>query len=375
MRRELGFGMMRLPLTDPDNAALIDMPAVEKMVDRFLGAGFTYFDTAFPYHQGRSETAVRETLTQRYPREAYQLATKLPTFELETEEGMKRIFDEQFAKCGVDYFDRYLIHNINGETLETADRLDVWDFVARQKEQGRLKSIGFSFHDDADLLDKVLRDHPEMEFVQLQINYLDWDDAAVQSRRCYETARQHGKDIIVMEPVRGGALSALPAEAADLAGAQEAAEQAALALRYAASLDGVAVTLSGMSTPEQLEANIALFADLEPLSDKEQAALPEIVRLLRRGIRVPCTGCDYCSACPQHIPISRYFALLNNFKGQPGQFSSQQMYYTNAVKQGYGRAGDCIACRLCEESCPQHIPVVEKMREVAETFDQEEQTG
>ncbi|MBD5559500.1 MAG: Fe-S oxidoreductase [Clostridia bacterium] len=375
MRRELGFGMMRLPLTEPGNSASVDIETTRKMVDRFLEAGFTYFDTAFPYHEGRSETAVRETLTERYPREAYQLATKLPTFSLENADGMRSIFDKQFEKCGVDYFDRYLIHNINGETVHTADRLDVWDFVLREKENGRLKSVGFSFHDDADLLDRILKDHPEMEFVQLQINYLNWEDAAIQSRRCYETARRHGKDIIIMEPVHGGALAALPEEAAERAGAQGPAEQAALALRFAAALDGVIMTLSGMSTPEQLDANLALFTDMEPLSAEEEAALPEVVEILRRDIRVPCTGCNYCSACPQHIPISRYFALLNNYKGKSGQFSPQQMYYNNAVKQGYGRAEDCIECRLCEEHCPQHIHVADKMKEVSKTFDHDQAAG
>lgn len=375
MRRELGFGMMRLPLTEQGKPAAVDVEKTKEMVDGFLRAGFTYFDTAFPYHEGRSETTVREVLTERYPRDAYQLATKLPIFELETEEGMKDVFERQFERCGVDVFDRYLIHNVNGDTLRTADRLGVWDYVLRQKDEGRLKSVGFSFHDDADLLDRLLKDHPEMEFVQLQINYLDWEDAAIQSRRCYEVARNHGKDIIVMEPVHGGSLASLPQDAAERVGASTPAEQAALALRFASSLDGVVMTLSGMSSPEQMQQNLDLFADVQPLSDEEKAALPEVVSILRRDIKVPCTACDYCSACPQHIPIPRYFALLNNYKVNDSGFSPQQMYYTNAVQQGLGRAEDCIECRLCEEHCPQHIHIVDKMKDVSAAFDHRGEAG
>lgn len=374
MRRELGFGMMRLPLKDAEQPASVDVEKTKQMVDDFISAGFTYFDTAFPYHEGRSETVIREALTSRYPREAYQLATKLPIFSLESEQAMRDVFEKQFARCGVETFDRYLIHNVNGDTIRTADRLDVWDYVLRQKEDGRLKSVGFSMHDDADLLDRILRDHPEMEFVQLQINYLDWDDAAVQSRRCYDVVRSHGKDIIIMEPVRGGALASLPKEAANLVGAVSPAEQAALALRFAASLDGVVMTLSGMHSPEQMQQNIELFRDMPPLTEDEKKALPKVVEILRRDIKVPCTACGYCSGCPQNIPIPRYFALYNDYKGKPG-FSSQQMYYTNAVEQGYGRAQDCIECGQCEEHCPQHIAIIEQMRNVSDTFDRSTQAS
>lgn len=369
MKRPLGFGMMRLPLTDPENKARINVDATKQMVDTFLEAGFTYFDTAFPYHDGRSETVLREVLTDRCPRESFEVATKLPIFNLTTEEEMKRVFEEQFRRCGVEYFDRYLVHNVNGDTLRAADHIGVWDFVAVQKKAGRLKSVGFSFHDDADLLEKFLCDHPEMEFVQLQINYLDWDDAAVQSRRCYETARAHGLPVIVMEPVRGGTLADLPEEFASQIGSSS--DQAALALRYAAELDGVVMTLSGMSTPQQLADNVRLFNHMEPLTDGEKAMLPEIVKALRAGIRVPCTACDYCSGCPQNIPIPRYFSLFNDYKVNDSGFSSQQMYYENAVAQGFGRADDCIACHQCEQECPQHIHIVEKMADVSKTFDKE----
>lgn len=369
MKKPLGFGMMRLPLSDPENKALIDVEQTKQMVDAFLAADFTYFDTAFPYHEGRSERVLKEVLTDRHPRESFEVATKLPIFSLTTKENMAQVFEEQFERCGVDYFDRYLVHNVNGDTLRTADRIGVWDFVAQQKKSGRLKSIGFSFHDDADLLEKILQDHPEMEFVQLQINYLDWDDAAVQSRRCYETARAHNLPIIIMEPVRGGALANLPEPFAEKIG--DSAAQAALALRYAANLDGVIMTLSGMSTLPQMQENLQLFTDMQPLTDEEKALLPQIVTALREGIRVPCTACDYCSGCPQHIPISRYFSLLNNYKVNDSGFSSEQMYYENAVAQGFGRAGDCIECHQCEQECPQHIPIAEKMNEVAKTFDKE----
>lgn len=371
MAKKLGFGCMRLPLTEAGNFAAVDTAAVEGMVDDFLAAGFTYFDTAYMYHDFRSECVVREALVKRHDRDAFTLASKLPTMFLKTEEDQERIFGEQLEKCGVAYFDYYLLHNLNVMNYRIAERLDSFGFIARKKAEGRIRRIGFSFHNSAALLDEILTAHPETEFVQLQINYLDWDNESIQSRKCYETARRHGKPVVVMEPVKGGALAQVPPEAELLfRSVRPDLSPASWAIRYAASLDGVAMVLSGMSSPRQMADNISYMREFQPLTPDEHDAIARAVQIINRSIAIPCTACRYCVAgCPRRIAIPEYFALYNaDRQSLNNGFSVQGVYYAN-LTQHHGKASDCIGCRKCEKSCPQHLGIVEGLRKVAETFE------
>lgn len=345
--KKLGFGLMRLPKLDPEVQESIDLAQFKEMTDRFLDRGYTYFDTAYMYHNCESERAVKEVLTSRIDRNRYLLATKLPTMKLETVEDMERIFNEQLDKCGVDYFDYYLLHCLNARLYEIATRLNAFDFVMRKKAEGKVKKFGFSFHDSAEMLDKILTEHPEVEFVQLQINYLDWESPTVQSRLCYETARKHGKEIIVMEPVKGGALANVPAEVKELmATVDPNRSPAQWALQFAANLPGVIMVLSGMSDLKQLDENTAFFADLPPLTEDETALLFRCGDLINKSVAVSCTGCEYCTAdCPKNIPIPQWFDAYN--KGEDG----------TELAKNHTTPADCIGCGKCEKQCPQKLPI------------------
>ncbi len=350
------------------------MAQVERMVDTFLERGFTYFDTAYMYHEFQSEKIVRKALVERHDRSAFTLATKLPTMFLKAEGDQERIFAEQLEKCGVEYFDYYLLHNLNVSNYRTAERFDSFTFATRLKAEGKVRHVGFSFHDNAGLLDEILTAHPETEFVQLQINYMDWENESIQSRKCYETARRHGKPVVVMEPVKGGTLARLPEEAEKLFRTlRPDLSPASWAIRYAAGLDGVMMVLSGMSSMEQLEDNTSYMQDFEPLNAGERAAVEEAVGIIQRATAVPCTACRYCvDGCPKKIAIPEYFALYNNMKQSANKgFAVQSVYYAN-LTQTHGRASECIGCRKCEKSCPQHLPIVESLRKVAEVFEKDE---
>jgi predicted aldo/keto reductase-like oxidoreductase len=368
---KLGFGFMRLPLKDPNDGASVDIELLKQMVDLYMARGNNYFDIAFRYCDFASEPALKETLTSRYPRESYELTDKITLGFIKSDEEQEAFFRNQLERCGVGWFDNYLIHNINADFYAKAKQLHTFEFLQRMKEKGLCRKTGISFHGTPDLLEDLLQHYPEIDLVQLQLNYADWDDAGIQSRRCYEICMRHGKTVLVMEPVKGGNLANLPEEAAELLkSAHPDWSQASWAIRFAASLPGVYRVLSGMSTLAQVEDNTGYMQDFVPLTDEEKALCKKAALIIKSNTAIPCTACRYCEGdCPQNIAISNYFALYNEEKRASVNYVHASGFYCNALTLTRGKASDCIKCGLCEQNCPQNLPIREHLENVASTFE------
>ncbi|MDL2264177.1 aldo/keto reductase [Synergistaceae bacterium OttesenSCG-928-I11] len=356
--KKLGFGLMRLPKNGED----FDIDQIKAMVDRFMESGFTYFDTAWVYPG--SEDAIRQALVERYPRERYQLATKNAAWmNCETREDAIAQFDVSLKRTSAGYFDFYLLHNLGESRTDFFDRYDMWSFAQEKKRQGLIRHVGFSFHSTADELEEILTAHPEMEFVQLQLNFADWENPAIQSRACYEVARKHGKPIVVMEPVKGGMLATPPESVAEiLRKADPTASVASWAIRFAASLEGIITVLSGMSNLEQMDDNISFMKDFTPLSVEEQAVLAEAQEALDSIPLIPCTVCNYCAkVCPENIGISGAFTAMNYLTLYGGREAAA--YQGSWLIEGHGmkKPDQCIKCGKCEQVCPQHIAIRDEL--------------
>lgn len=371
--KKLGFGLMRLPLTDANDKGSIDIEALKEMVDTFMEQGFTYFDTAWMYCAFKSENAVKEALTDRYPRDRYTLTTKLHASYLKTNEDRDRIFEEQRQKTGVDYFDYYLIHAIDQELYSIYNEMDCFNWLIEKKKQGFVKHIGFSYHDSAEFLDQVLTEHPEMEFVQLQMNYLDWESAEVQSRKCYEVASKHGKPVIVMEPVKGGTLADVPAEVREsFAAYHPDLSVPSWAIRFVASLDNVAMVLSGMSNMEQLMDNISYMKEFVPMNAEETELVHKAAEMIKDSIAIPCTGCSYCTeGCPMQIAIPDLFRVYNKSKrGEITDVEANEEY--RQLTESGGKARECLACGQCQVACPQHLEIINYLKDVAKCMEKQD---
>ncbi|MCR5674425.1 MAG: aldo/keto reductase [Lachnospiraceae bacterium] len=362
---KLGFGLMRLPEKDGQ----IDIEQVSRMTDAYLAAGLNYFDTAYVYHGGRSEVAAREAIVKRHPRDSFTLATKMPIWEVRQNSDLDRLFEVQLERAGVDFYDFYLLHAIAEDKYDQYEKYDAFSWGLKKKEEGSIRHFGFSFHGTPGLLEQILDKHPEVEFVQIQLNYLDWTNPGVSSQKLYEILSERNIPIIVMEPVKGGTLAApAPAVMEKFRSMRPDATAASWALRFVGSLPGVATILSGMSNEEQMRDNLKTFTGFEPLSDEERKLINEVTQDILSVPQIGCTACRYCcDGCPQSINIPEIFRMVNSLRREPGDARILQGYRELITQSG--KAGDCIGCGQCEGVCPQHLPIIELMREASELLD------
>lgn len=364
---KLGFGLMRLPEKNNE----IDIEELKKMVDSYIEAGFNYFDTAYMYCEGKSENAIKEALVDRYARDSYFIVDKLPIWMTNENKSKEDIFNEQLNKVGVDYFDLYLLHSVDDESIEQYEKEDCFNWIKNKKELGFIHHFGFSYHGSAEMLDKILSNHPEVEIVQIQLNYADWDNPVVQSGKCYEVLRKHNKPILVMEPVKGGLLANLPNDIETIMKEYHPSYSlASWALRFVSSLPNVVTVLSGMSNEEQMKDNIKTYTNFKSLNEEEYQIISKAIDILVNDKKVGCTNCKYCmDNCPMQIRIPDIFKLLNLKRVNSNDWQAQD-HYDNLVKNS-GKASVCLQCGQCEGVCPQHLPIIKLLEEAKNYFEGE----
>lgn len=360
---KFGFGCMRLPMKNNE----VDYVEFNKMIDRFIEAGFVYFDTAHGYLQGKSEMALKDCLVSRYPRETYTLTNKLTGNFFQRKEDIRPLFKQQLERCGVEYFDYYLMHAQDRDHYQKFKKCEAYEVAKELKKEGKIKHIGISFHDTADVLEQILQEHPEIEIVQIQFNYVDFYDAGVQGQKNYEICRKYNKPVLIMEPIKGGGLINLPEQAKKVLDNLNGGSYASYALRFAASFEGVYKVLSGMSTLQQMEENISFMKDFKPFTQEEYEAVFQVSDILKSLGGIACTACRYCTdGCPMHISIPDLFSCYNA-KIQFNDWNSD--YYYGVHTKTKGKASSCIGCKQCERICPQHLKIVEYLKEVAKMFE------
>ena len=369
-KSKFGFGCMRLPKTDENDPTKIDQELFNEMVDIYMEKGFSYFDTSYAYHNGASEVAIRKAVVERYPRESFQICDKMPTWALTSPEDNQKFVNEMLERLGIDYFDVFFIHNINVPWLKLAEKCNSFEFIQKMKEEGTAKKIGFSFHENAKLLKEVLDRYGDMmDVVQLELNYLDWEDPSIEARKCYDLCVEHGLDVYVMEPLKGGVIVNLPEPIQkEFKEFNPDKSIASFALRFCASLENVKIVLSGMSKMDDLMDNCKTFENFEVLSDEEGEFLEKMALKLKENVAVPCSECGYCiKACPEMIPIPEYFNLYNTSKNQP-ESNIYRLYYDKLSEEKVP-ADECTYCGTCLDHCTQQIDIPEELEKVCKHFE------